>query len=71
HNIDVMRAYVGRIDDLPGDAVPGSRHPEGFPATLLALSEIDELRGSGELFAVQLRDAGVPVRVEVAAGMPH
>jgi len=71
HNIDVMRAYVGRIDDLPGDAVPGRRHPRGLPRTLLALSEIDELRGSGELFAVQLRDAGVPVRTEVAVGMPH
>lgn len=70
-DIEVMRAYVGRIDALPVDAIPGSRNPRGLPRTLLALSEIDELRGSGELFAVQLGDAGIPVHVEVAAGMPH
>lgn len=69
--VEVTRDYVGRFVAVPADAMPGSRDPGSLPPTLLALSEIDELRGSGELFALQLRAAGVPVRVEVARGMPH
>lgn len=71
HIAEVARGYVGRIDDLPADAMPGSRHPRGLPPTLLALSDVDELRGSGHLFALQLREAGVSVQVEIAEGMPH
>ena len=70
-NAEVLHGYVGRSDDPPADAMPGSRAPHGLPPTLLALSEMDELRGSGELFARQLHEAGIPVQVEVARGMPH
>lgn len=70
-NDEVLRDYVGRVDDPPVDAMPGNRAPFGLPHTLLALSEMDELRGSGELFARQLRETGIPVQVEVAEGMPH
>lgn len=70
-NAEVLHGYVGRSEDPPADAAPGNRAPRGLPRTLLALSEMDELRGSGDLFARQLREAGIPVRVEVARGMPH
>jgi acetyl esterase/lipase len=67
----VVQAYLGRIHDIPVTAMPGLGSVEGLPPTLLALSGVDELRGSGELFAEQLRSVGVPVVVDVAEGLPH
>jgi acetyl esterase/lipase len=68
---DMVRAYVGRISDLPPDALPGAARLGGLPATHLLLSEYDDLRPSGELLERQLREAGVPVSTYLARGMPH
>lgn len=71
HMLGVLQGYLGRIHDIPALAMPGLGSVEGLPPTLLALSEVDELRGSGELFARQLRSIGVPVTVDIARGLPH
>ena len=71
HNLGILRGYLGRIHNSPTEAMPGHGSVEGLPPTLLALSGVDELRASGELFALQLRSVGVPVVVDVAEGLPH
>lgn len=71
HNLDILRGYLGRIHDIPAEVMPGHGSVEGLPPTLLALSGVDELRASGQLFALQLRSVGVPVVVDVAEGLPH
>ncbi|MEV0341794.1 alpha/beta hydrolase [Nocardia sp. NPDC050713] len=43
----------------------------GFPPTMIINSEYDGVRASGELFADQLRQAGVPVTERVEAGVYH
>ncbi|MDO9394922.1 MAG: alpha/beta hydrolase [Herbiconiux sp.] len=63
--------YAGRIVDLPAQVAPGHAPLAGFPATRILLSEYDDFRPSGELFAAQLAEAGVPVRSRLAAGMLH
>ncbi|MGW0808613.1 alpha/beta hydrolase [Nonomuraea sp. NPDC002799] len=68
---DMVGNYVGRISDLPPDALPGAARLGGLPATRLVLSEYDDLRPSGELLERQLREAGVPVEAYLAKGMPH
>ncbi|MFC4011337.1 alpha/beta hydrolase fold domain-containing protein [Nonomuraea purpurea] len=67
----MVRNYVGRISDLPPDALPGAARLDGLPPTRILLSEYDDLRPSGELLERQLREAGVPVGSYVAKGMPH
>lgn len=67
----MVSAYVGRIGDLPPDALPGAARLGGLPATHILLSEYDDLRPSGELLGRQLREAGVPVSTYLARGMPH
>ena len=67
----MVRNYVGRLTDLPPDALPGAAPLANLPATAIALSEYDELRPSGELLARQLEESGVSVRTYLAAGMPH
>jgi acetyl esterase/lipase len=69
--LDILRNYLGRIDDIPADAMPGHGVVAGLPPTHLALGEVDDLRGSGELFARQLAEAGIAASVDVAVGMPH
>ncbi|MET8992106.1 alpha/beta hydrolase [Nonomuraea wenchangensis] len=74
HPADVermVRAYVGRISDVPPDALPGAARLDGLPATHILLSEYDDLRASGELLERQMREAGVPVSTYLACGMPH
>jgi len=56
----VPYAYAGVAPDLTG-----------FPPTYVEVSELDALRTSGELFADQLRGAGVDVVEHVRAGVPH
>lgn len=63
--------YFGRITDVPADVAPGNHSLFGLPETWIAPAEYDELRASGELFAQQLRESGIPVHLEVAAGMVH
>lgn len=67
----MVRNYVGRLTDLPPDALPGAAQLANLPSTAIALSEYDDLRPSGELLAKQLEESGVSVRTYIAAGMPH
>jgi acetyl esterase/lipase len=66
-----MRNYLGRITDPPPDAAPGNVALAGLPATWIAPAEFDEVRASGELFARQLAESGVPSRLHLAEGMVH
>jgi acetyl esterase len=68
---DITRAYLGRITDIPPNLMPGLADLTGLPPVRMVLSEYDDLRGSGELFAEQLTESGVPHQVTVAAGMLH
>jgi len=68
---DMVRNYVGRISDLPPDALPGAARLAGLPPVRIVLSEYDYLRTSGELLARQLGEAGVEVSVFLARGAPH
>lgn len=68
---EMVAAYVGRTTDLPRLALPGAARLDGLPRTVVALSQYDELRPSGELLGRQLSSVGVPVRLHVARGMPH
>jgi len=67
----MVQAYVGRVTDLPRDAMPGSADLKGLPPTALVVSELDDLAASSRLFERQLRQSAVPVSSFVAAGMPH
>jgi acetyl esterase len=69
--IDITRWYLGRLTDIPTRTMPGHGNLEGMPRTRIVLSEYDDLRGSGELFELQLREVGVPVVSTVAVGMLH
>jgi acetyl esterase len=68
---EMVANYVGRITDLPTDALPGAARLSGLPPTYLVLSEYDDLRPSGELLERQLREVGVPVTSYLAHGMRH
>jgi acetyl esterase/lipase len=68
---DMVVNYVGRLSDLPADALPGAARLDGLPPTRLVLSEYDDLRPSGELLERQLREVGVPVTSYLARGMRH
>lgn len=68
---DMVRNYVGRLTDLPPDALPGAAKLTGLPPTAVVVSEYDDLRPSGELIALQLEESGVPARRYLAQGMLH
>ncbi len=68
---EMVRNYVGRIGNLPPDALPGSARLAGLPPVHLVVAEYDALRPSGELLERQLREARVPVRAYLARGVPH
>ena len=61
--------YVGRVTDLPDEALPGMARLTGLPPTVIVVPEYDDLRPSGELLARQLRGAGVPTDVMTARGV--
>ncbi|WP_270889737.1 alpha/beta hydrolase fold domain-containing protein [Pedococcus sp. 5OH_020] len=67
----MVRTYVGRISDVPPDALPGAAPLRGLPPAHVLISEYDDLRSSAELLARQLAEAGVTVQCTLAAGMPH
>jgi acetyl esterase/lipase len=71
YQIGIVQNYVGRITDLPADVAPGNFAVDGLPEAWIAPAEYDDLRPSGELFARQLADAGIPVHSELAHGMVH
>lgn len=68
---DMVRNYVGRISDVPPDALPGAARLDGLPRTRILVSEYDDLRASAEMLERQLREVGVPVESYVARGMTH
>ena len=68
---DMVRAYVGRISDIPPEALPGAANLEKLPPTYLVVAEYDDLRASAELLARQLGDLAVPVESYLARGMTH
>lgn len=63
--------YVGRLTDLPPDALPGTAPLDGLPPVHLVVSEYDDLRPSAELLQRQLTEVGVPVSTYLSPGMPH
>lgn len=67
----MVRNYVGRITDVPKDAMPGSANLDALPPVRIVISEYDDLRASAELLERQLEDVGVTVSRYLAAGMPH
>lgn len=67
----MVRNYVGRISDVPPDALPGAARLDGLPRTLILVAEYDDLRASGELLERQLREVGVPVESYLSPGMIH
>ncbi|GAA1687848.1 alpha/beta hydrolase fold domain-containing protein [Glycomyces endophyticus] len=67
----MVRNYVGRISDVPADALPGAARLDGLPPTRIVVSEYDDLRSSAELLARQLAELGVPVASYLAPGMTH
>lgn len=67
----MVRNYVGRISDVPPDALPGAARLDGLPATRILVAEYDDLRASAELLERQLREVGVPVESHLARGMTH
>ncbi len=67
----MVRNYVGRISDLPADALPGAALLTNLPPTYIVVSEYDDLRPSAELLERQLREVGVPVTSQLAHGMVH
>ncbi|WP_205327154.1 alpha/beta hydrolase [Glycomyces sp. YM15] len=67
----MVRNYVGRISDVPADALPGAARLDGLPPTRIVASEYDDLRASADLLERQLREVGVPVESYLALGMTH
>lgn len=68
---EMVRNYVGRISDVPADALPGAARLDGLPRTRIVVSEYDDLRASADLLERQLREVGVPVESYLSLGMTH
>jgi acetyl esterase len=67
----IFQTYLGRFTDIPSAETPGLADLTGYPPTRIVVSEFDDLRSSGELFAQQLASRGVPAELTVAEGMLH
>lgn len=67
----IVHNYLGRLDDLPAEVVPGNGEVAGLPEAWIAPAEYDDLRGSGDRLARQLADAGVAAHRHLARGMVH
>ncbi|TPV53489.1 alpha/beta hydrolase [Pseudarthrobacter phenanthrenivorans] len=64
--------YVGGPVSMASSyAMPGYADPSGLPPTAMVACEYDDARGSSELFADNLRQAGVPVSFFLARGAVH
>ena len=71
---DMYARYVGRATDFPAYSVPGECDAwqlHGFPPSALICCEFDDLAPSSMVFAEQLRQAGTPVQLRMAAGVLH
>lgn len=73
--LQMYRTYLGgEVDEAPLSAIPGRATPQdlsGFPATIMVNGDTDELRVSGEWFAANLLEAGVPVDLSLEPGTRH
>jgi acetyl esterase/lipase len=63
--------FLGENDSDVPYAFAGMGNVDDLPRTRVIVCEFDDLAPSGELFARQLRDAGVEVELEVVPGVPH
>ncbi|MDN4609842.1 alpha/beta hydrolase [Arthrobacter burdickii] len=64
--------YVGGPVSMASSyAMPGYADPAGLPPTALLACEYDDARGSSELFASTLQQAGVPLTYFLAEGAFH
>lgn len=64
--------FAGSAEALSDPHVfAGNGTVDGFPPTLVVVCELDGLRPSGEAFAAQLREAGVPVALHLEPGADH
>jgi acetyl esterase len=64
--------YVGGPVSMASSyAMPGYADPSGLPPTAIVACEYDDVRGSSELFAANLKRAGVPVSYFLARGAVH
>lgn len=70
-HVDTMLNYLGRLTDVPAGIAPANFDLHGMPPAWLVPAEFDELRPSSDLFALQLEEVGVPVRVQLAEGQIH
>lgn len=68
---EIVHNYVGRISDLPALAAPGGADLAGLPPVRIIVSELDDLRASGELLARQITEADGGADVYLARGMVH
>ncbi|WJL94444.1 alpha/beta hydrolase [Microbacterium sp. ET2] len=69
---EMVLNFAGTIEVLADPHAFAALGPAaGFPPTLVLVCEHDELRPSGEAFARQLGDAGVPVSLRVEPGAAH
>lgn len=71
--LDAMNRNYTRSRSALADrlAFPGGHTLSGFPRTLVVNAERDNMRASGDLFAVELVDAGVDVRHHVLPDTRH
>lgn len=67
----MVRNYVGRLSNIPSEAMPGNGNLTGMPEVRIIACEYDDLRSSAELLERQLDELGVPVTKHLALGMPH
>jgi acetyl esterase/lipase len=66
--------YLGEQDADPVEVVVGelaAGRLAALPPTVIVNADLDELRASGEQFAEQLREAGVPVAEHLQPGTVH
>lgn len=64
--------YVGGPVSMASSyAMPGYADPSGLPPAAIVACEYDDVRGSSELFAANLEQAGVPVSFFLARGAMH
>ena len=69
---DVFSLYYDEgAGPVPPYVSPGDADLEGLPPVLVVTSEYDDLRASGEMFAKQLEQVGVPCTYRLARGMVH